>query len=202
MALTRDDVLAAALKLLDEEGLDRLTMRRVATRLNVQHGALYWHYADKQALLDAMAEHIVGNVAEIDPGAPALTQLEQLAWRLRDALLSHRDGARVVAGTFVTEPNTLKVAEAGVRAALAAGAPPGEAALAAFALQEYVLGHTIEEQARADLLRDDPAAPPVPLDLDRDRYPAFSTEVAHLPLDARGLAGFSFGLKILLAGTR
>ena len=202
MALTRDDVLAAALELLAEEGLDRLTMRRVAARLSVQHGALYWHYADKQALLDAMAEQILGQVAEVDPGAPALARLEQLAWRLREALLSRRDGARVVAGTFVTEPNTLKIAEASVRAAVAAGAPPGEAALLAFALQEYVLGHSIEEQARAELARRDPAAVPGPPDLDHDRYPAFSAAAAHLPPDARGPAGFSFGLKLLLAGTR
>ena len=47
MALSRDEVLAGAMRVLDEVGLDGLTMRRLAKKLRVQPGALYWHFADK-----------------------------------------------------------------------------------------------------------------------------------------------------------
>ncbi|HEX6836091.1 MAG TPA: helix-turn-helix domain-containing protein, partial [Polyangia bacterium] len=53
MALSREDVLAGAMRLLDEVGLDALTMRRLAEELDVQAGAIYYHFKDKQELLDA-----------------------------------------------------------------------------------------------------------------------------------------------------
>ena len=52
-------VVDVAIALLDADGLDALTMRKLATRLGVQAGALYWHFASKQALLDAMADRFL-----------------------------------------------------------------------------------------------------------------------------------------------
>lgn len=150
MQLRRGDVLAGALALLDAEGLDGLTMRKLAGRLGVQAGGLYWHFASKQALLEAMAEHIIDGV-----GAPLLDgpwdeQTLTIAHRLRDALLSHRDGARVVAGTYVVGPNTLAVGSLGVDVLTRAGLPAERAGWVMFALSEYVLGHTIEEQSQKE----------------------------------------------------
>jgi TetR/AcrR family transcriptional regulator, tetracycline repressor protein len=58
MQLKRADVVTGALALLDADGLDGLTMRK----LGVQAGGIYWHFKNKQALLEAMADRIVGEV--------------------------------------------------------------------------------------------------------------------------------------------
>ncbi|MEK8169181.1 TetR family transcriptional regulator [Streptomyces sp. M19] len=112
MQLRRADVLSGALALLDEGGLEGLTMRRLAARLDVQAGALYWHFTNKQALLDAMADKLIEGVGENLPPGPWDEQAAALAHRLRAALLAHRDGARVLAGTFVTESHTLTAGHA------------------------------------------------------------------------------------------
>ncbi len=54
--LDKGTVIAAALELLNEVGMDSLTTRKLAERLKVQQPALYWHFQNKRALLDALAE--------------------------------------------------------------------------------------------------------------------------------------------------
>src|SRR5258706_14195091 len=56
-------IVRAALTLLDEVGLEGLTMRRLATALKIQAPSLYWHFPNKQALLDGMADAIFGAVS-------------------------------------------------------------------------------------------------------------------------------------------
>lgn len=149
MQLKRADVVTGALALLDTDGLDGLTMRKLGARLGVQAGAVYWHFKDKEALLGAVADRIVGEITEtpLAPG-PWDAQLAEFAHRFRRALLAHRDGARVVAGTYVTEPNTVQGGELVMRILTGAGFPLDRAGWAIFAGMYYVLGHTIEEQAQ------------------------------------------------------
>lgn len=152
MVLRRAEVVAAALELLDAEGLDGLTMRRLGARLNVQGGALYRHFPSKEALLDAMAEQLLAGVsAPLPAQLPWLEQLRVLAERVRGALLARRDGARVVAGTYVAAPNTMGVGARAIEVLCDAGFPPDKAGWLTFACFYYVLGHTIEEQALAEL---------------------------------------------------
>ena len=153
MRLRRERVVDVAIALLDAEGLDALTMRKLAARLGVQAGALYWHFAGKQALLDAMADRFLEDFAADLPAGPWDEQLAAAGWRLRQVLLSHRDGARVMAGTYVAEPNTVLAGNMVIEILQAAGLPPDQAGWAAFAALHYVLGHTIEEQAQIELHR-------------------------------------------------
>src|SRR4051812_8864236 len=68
MALQRETVVREALALLDEVGLEGLTMRRLAARLGVQNPALYWHFKNKQALLNLMAATLLADArAAHDP---------------------------------------------------------------------------------------------------------------------------------------
>lgn len=91
-----DLIVAAALDELDESGLDALTMRRVATRLDVQLNTVYWHVAGKPALLDTMADTLLAGCGR-PPLPPAWPdRLRVLATRLHDALVSRRDGARLL----------------------------------------------------------------------------------------------------------
>jgi TetR/AcrR family tetracycline transcriptional repressor len=148
MRLERDQIIATALVLLGENGLDGLTMRALAQALQVQAPSLYWHFPNKKALIDGMADALVERVAR-EP-------VDKLSWQeairlvgeqLRQGLLAHRDGARVYAGTYVTSENTLRMGEAMVGTALARGRQPRARGLGSFSMMYYVLGFVMEEQA-------------------------------------------------------
>ncbi len=149
MRLHRGDVLAGALDQLDRDGLDNLTMQALAKSLGVRPGALYWHYADKSALLEAMAESIFGQVEipEAD-SRPWDERIVGLAYAMRTALRSRRDGARLVAGTFVAKTNTVRVGMAFTEVLLEAGLATEAAVASAYTLFYYILGYTIEDQAQ------------------------------------------------------
>ena len=98
---SREDVVAAALDILDQHGLPDLTMRRLGATLDVQPSALYWHFANKQTLLASIADQIVERARPVphsSGGWKGATRAE--AYALRDALLAFRDGAEVVSSTL------------------------------------------------------------------------------------------------------
>ena len=132
--LRRGDVLDGAMAILDEYGLADLTMRRLATSLGVQPGALYWHFPNKQTLLGAMADRILEGV-----DAPVSSErwddgIAELAHRLRTALLAHRDGAELVAATYASRMTSTLARESFVGAGVRAGLPRPYAELAAYTL--------------------------------------------------------------------
>ena len=149
MALSRTDVLHAALAILDEYGLGDLTMRRLATSLGIQPGALYWHFASKQALLGAIADEILGAVDGPVPAGDWDTRITELAHRLRAALLAHRDGAEVVAAAYALRTGRGKTVPLMAGVLGEAGFTPQEAELAALTVLHYVFGHTADEQSHA-----------------------------------------------------
>ena len=148
MAIQRDQIIQTAFRLLDEEGLDGMTLRKLACGLGVRAPSLYWHFAGKRALLDAMADALLADVAlAIPPGQPWRDTLHQVAAELRRAFKRRRDGARVYAGSYVAGTHVLRTGEALTRAFVDAGADPEFAAGAGLHVMYYVLGFVIEEQA-------------------------------------------------------
>jgi len=134
----RHSVVDCALRLLDRVGLPDLSMRRLATELDVQPSALYWHFASKQELLAAVAERILDTI----PAPDAATSLADTAGSIRDALLAYRDGAEVVMSTYALRLGTRRAQDA-------LGASLGDAdQTAADAVFEFVLGHTTLLQQR------------------------------------------------------
>ncbi|OBI84281.1 TetR family transcriptional regulator [Mycobacterium sp. E740] len=143
MQLHKRDVVDAATALLDSYGLADLTMRRLARDLAVSPGALYWHFANKQQLLGAVADRILD-------GVPAATGIVDVCDRLRDALLSHTDGAELVSASFAAGQSAAMSQILATLAAAAeeAGVPAARAELAARTVVYYVLGFTVDEQSR------------------------------------------------------
>ncbi|ASU82571.1 TetR family transcriptional regulator [Nocardiopsis gilva YIM 90087] len=150
MTLDRETVIRAALRLLDEVGLEGLTLRRIATDLKVKAPALYWHFSSKQDLLDAMATTVLTDAFNADDGS-----WEELAWpdflrdygsTLRHALLRYRDGAKMVPGTYLTDPSMYGVMERALGVLTAAGFSPETASLALGTTYSFTVGHAIEEQ--------------------------------------------------------
>jgi TetR/AcrR family tetracycline transcriptional repressor len=195
MRLRRERVVDVAIALLDADGLDALTMRKLATRLGVQPGALYWHFAGKQALLDAMADRFLeGFTADLLTGSWD-EQFAALGWRLRQVLLSHRDGARVMAGTYVAEPNTILLGNVAIEILQGAGLPPERAGWATFAAFHFVLGHTIEEQAQIELTARGAWEPKLTVD-------GIENKLAATAFTADPAERFGYGLQLFLDGIR
>lgn len=143
----RASIVDAALRILDEHGLPDLTMRRLATTLDVQASALYWHVENKQTLLAAVADRILSRARPVaaDLDWRAATRAEAIA--VRDALLAYRDGAEVVLSTRALGLGADE-AHARFSAALRRGHEPEHADLAATALLHLVLGDASLTQQR------------------------------------------------------
>lgn len=192
---TRTDVVDAALALLDEYGLPDLTMRRLASDLGVQASALYWHFANKQLLLAAVADRIVDSATS---GAPITddprdwpTDLIAEAHATRDALLAYRDGAELVSSTLA-----LGLGATGPTARLAAiirvgGLDTALSEAAASTVIHFILGFVWHEQQRmqADSLGVVDAAAAANPESAADRDPASP-------------GTFDFGLSLLVGGIR
>ncbi|MFB6826278.1 TetR/AcrR family transcriptional regulator [Streptomyces virginiae] len=202
--LDRDRTVDTALDLLDEVGLDALTMRRLADAMDVQAGALYRYFATKDDLLTAMAERMLAGLAATGGDGDWSERLATLARAMRTALLARRDGARVYAGTHATGPHTLGFAEAVVDVLRTAGFGEEDAARSLMALAHFTIGHTLEEQAALRPSGEDGGATDperLRLAADPERYPRLA---AVLPTLTSGdfAAHFDFGLSLLLRGLR
>jgi len=204
--LTPDLIARTALRLLNDVGLDGLTMRLLAKELGVQAPTLYWHVKNKQQLLDAMADLIAAEVADglEAPGLGTTWQewIAELARKMRRTMLRYRDGARVSAGAYTTDPAVGRTVELTLRTLRDAGFPVSPAARAFPTVLHYTMGFTIEEQARtgADYAGENPyAAKKSPFD--PEKYP-LAASVAEELITVDSDASFEHGLSIVLTGMR
>ncbi|MEU8780796.1 TetR/AcrR family transcriptional regulator [Streptomyces sp. NPDC048637] len=193
-----------ALALLDEAGLDALTMRRLAEAMDVRAGALYRYFATKHDLLTAMAEVLLADCLDRPLSSPDWSErLAELARRMRTALLGRRDGARVYAGTHATGAHTLGFADALIGVLREAGFAADDAARAALTVVHFTLGHTLEEQAACQGAGEHGPADPERLReaVTPGRYPHLATALPVLA-GTDSAAHFEFGLTLLLQGLR
>ncbi|WP_067973363.1 TetR/AcrR family transcriptional regulator C-terminal domain-containing protein [Mycolicibacter icosiumassiliensis] len=177
----KDEIVAAATTILDDYGIADLSMRRLARELNVSPSALYWHFANKQQLLGAVADRVLAPACA-DPGPGSWQwRIQTVGERLRDALLSHTDGAELVSASMAAGQSQ---AATGILALLAesataAGVHPDQAGQVARTVVYYVLGFTADEQSR---LQWDAAG------------------AAEITTDADPSSAFAFGLGLLIDG--
>ena len=209
MKIQREAVIATALNLLDEVGIEGLTMRRLAQELDIKAASLYWHFANKQALMNGIADALIEGVAhehqdELSPSTAWFNAVSVTAHEIRNALLRRRDGARVYAGTYVITDNTLRVAEALIGPLCEAGASTRLASWGAFSIIYYVMGFVMEEQPLAD-----PSEISQAIATHRDQFEALAAKgYPHVLAAAADLfspdfdARFDAGLDLLIAGLR
>ncbi|MEU8892397.1 TetR/AcrR family transcriptional regulator C-terminal domain-containing protein [Streptomyces sp. NPDC048442] len=207
MATTKLDrklVAETALRLLNEVGLEGLTLRAIAKELDVKAPALYWHFKNKQALLDEMATEMLRRMtAEFMGRTGGLTWDEALSLAMRGLrahLLRYRDGAKVYSGTHFTDTSYAAPMEAHLRALVDGGFTPERAARAWFTAYGYTIGYVIEEQSMG----------PAPGEAPEEGYDlaARAERLAAYPLAARSGPvifasadeGFELGLKAVVAG--
>lgn len=149
--IQRDQVIEAALALLDEVGLEAITTRKLAQKLGVESATLYWHFKNKASLLEEMASAVLAKHQSLpvpEDIAEWANWLADNARSFRRALLAHRDGALLHAGTSPARvggdtfrPKVAYLARVGFTEA--------DAAMILLTLSEYTLGCVLEEQSRS-----------------------------------------------------
>jgi len=158
--LDRQRIIAEAVALLDAEGLDGVTTRKLAARLGVQSPTLYWHLPNKAALITAIAEAIldqqVADMTPPDPDERWQDWLIGLAEQLRRALLAHPDGARIISASQLSL-NMAAISELAMSTLVARGIPLRQARVIVLTVERFTVGHVLEEQAPrpdAEALKD------------------------------------------------
>lgn len=153
MALNKNIVVEEALNLLNEVGIEGVSLRALANKLGVKPPTLYWHVKNKAALINEMTERILQPVVKELPqrefDQPWQEWLILVFNQLRRALLTYTDGARVVAGAHFSLTMS-DVMERAIRTLLTAGVSLRDARVIVLTVVHFTLGHVIEEQTLPD----------------------------------------------------
>jgi AcrR family transcriptional regulator len=159
--ITAEAITDAAIKILDSEGLDGLSMRRVADALNTGPASLYWHVGNKDGLLDLVFDQIIGEMDVPPPqGDRWKQQLKQIALSQRATILRHRDLVAISMGRIPMGPHALRYTERVVGVLRAGGVPDDLAVSGYLLLFALVNGFTMDEMAEPVASTEDhPGAP-------------------------------------------
>ena len=201
--LTREAIVAAALELLDADGIDGLSLRKLAARLGVGAASLYWHVQDKNELLDLAVDAVIGEVRPGDAGGSWRDELARTGRELRRVMLLHRWVVPLLLTRPTFGPNAMAALEATVSAISRGGFAGVELFHAYSAVITYVTGEVAQEVSA-------PATEPAPktdaLDLVASleqlygrEYPVLRTLAPHL-LSHEQDPQFEFGLAVVLDG--
>ena len=222
-ALSRPAIIEAALRIIDTEGLDAVSMRRIALELGTGAASLYAHVADKEELVDLVVDQIM---AEMVQAGAALArarsesgladerdwqeQVKDMARCSYQTLIAHGDVARAFSGRIPFGPNGLIAVEGQLALLRAAGLPDQMAAFAGDLLGQFITSHAIDEVSwrgrfpngseqemfkHLGELRDYLTALPV------ERFPNMVAMAAQLLTgDSEGVSRFELGLDVLLRG--
>ncbi|MCW2524743.1 MAG: tetR [Frankiales bacterium] len=199
--LSAEAIIDAALAILKSDGLDAVSMRRVAAALDTGAGSLYVYVTGREGLQEAMFDRIIATI-ELETPDPSRwrAQLHSLLGRLRDALVAHPG---IAAATMVDPPRTevvLGLLENLLGLLLASGLEPQRAAWAADILAAQVSYAAIE----AELRRTDPTALAAQVTANFARLPAdrFPLITAHAEqLVAGGVdERFRFAVDVVIDG--
>ncbi|HEV7454762.1 MAG TPA: TetR/AcrR family transcriptional regulator C-terminal domain-containing protein [Candidatus Saccharimonadales bacterium] len=204
--LERQQIVRTALALLDEVGYSGLTLRKLADKLHVKAAALYWHFENKQDLIDAMAVAIM--LDEIDRFTPKSIQwqdmLADVARVNRRALTRYRDGAQIIAHANMAQDALLGGMEFMLKHLRSQGFTAEQAMLSLFTVIRYTLGCVFEEQADPRHKQSPPATKRHGewLIAMKDKYPVAAETITQLAKSGviTPESQFEAGLRIIIAG--
>jgi len=195
--LQREQIVTAALHIVDRHGLNALSMRRLGAELGVDPMAVYYHLPNKQALLDAIVEAVMGSIdLTVDnPAKPPEERVLAAAHAYRDVLLAHVNALPILLAHGPVTPVAMRPVELLIGILRDAGLPPAEALMGMNVIAGAVRGavgmgpiHEFSEEEFAAMWQALPAA--------------------EFPLLAEGLSSsrrtfgeiFDFGIRVLTRG--
>ncbi|MFD0559007.1 TetR family transcriptional regulator [Stackebrandtia endophytica] len=191
--ISREEILAAAIRLVDRDGLAALSMRRLGAELGVQAMTLYHHVPNKDALLDGVVERVV---VEAEP-----TSFGDGLWRdsLRDyarsllkALLVHSNAIPLVLSRPATTPANLSIMEECLESLCEQGFTVEQALDIVYSLVRFVVGHAAAEATARAHPTNETRAPVI----NPEDYPLLSKAADYGGSQAR----FEFALEAMLRG--
>ncbi|MEU6408707.1 TetR/AcrR family transcriptional regulator C-terminal domain-containing protein [Microbispora sp. NPDC046933] len=208
--LSRDQIVRAAVELLDAEGLDALSMRKLGARLGAGATSLYWHVANKDELIELVMDEVYSGVV-LPEAADWRETAGVFAYAMRQAVFDHPWSASLIGVVPALGPNALTASDRLMGAFIRAGFEGIDVDYAMTAVVSYTLGATIPEVAFLSSLEAtgksmtelqaavDPVMAKVAADRPNllERYRSYAKDFD--PLVARRLA-FDFGLTALLDG--
>ncbi len=152
MSIQKSQIVQTALDILDRDGLEGVTLRRLASELKIKAASIYWHVASKERLFDEMANIILEehfSSFDFENDRQEWTEwLDTLAHELRAAMLAHQDGARIIAGAHPDIAQMLtKLWDLTVRVLHNADFSYSKAATITATVINFTLGSVIEEQS-------------------------------------------------------
>lgn len=139
-----DDIIKAALEILDQYGLADLSMRRIASIVGVQAATIYWHFENKQSLLAGVSDAILAAQRPADT-------VTDWAHEFRRALLSHRDGAEIVAATHASGLRS-EILDDPLIDLIKRTTENNRPGSSARILMHFCLGHVLYEQTRQNMI--------------------------------------------------
>lgn len=196
--LSRERVLRAAIAVADSGGLGAVTMRRVGKHLGVEAMALYKHVANKDEMLDGMADLVIAQIALPSPMGDWKTAMSERAMSARQVLARHPWAVGMMESRAMMGPASLRYADAVIGSLRTAGFSIDVAARAFLMLDSYIYGFVIQEASYSGGVSDDTSATVSP-ELESEEFP-------HLAEMARAAArpgndysdAFTFGLDLIL----
>jgi AcrR family transcriptional regulator len=195
--LTPDRIVQAALAIADAEGLEALTMRRLALELGVAPMAAYAHFGDKRALLAAVVDAVMGEIELPEADGRWRKPIRRMALSFRGALLAHPAVMPAFHACGARGPNTLAVIDRAHAVLRRAWFADDQAVRAFDTLYAFALGSVSLEIARASV---DPAVRHASLvALPAAGYPDLAAVMPHV-LACDGEERFRYGLDRILDG--
>ncbi len=205
--LSRDAIVDAALAILDADGVDALTIRRLGQELGTGAASLYWHIAGKDELCELVYDRIMGEI-ELPAPDPARgeDQLKELARQAYRAMLSHNDAVRLSIGRPPAGPNSLRIVEWMLGLMRGAGIPDEPAAYFGNSLGRFLDASVLEASMAVSPGKSDASADDAAeimreywARLPADQFPNV-TALSELTFASDDDALFEFGLDLLMRG--
>jgi len=205
--LTRDQIVQAAIRIADAEGLDALSMRRLAQDLSVATTSLYWHVRNKDELLDLLIDEVLGEIPiDDDPASPWRERIADLARGLREMMKRHPGAAQLLGSRETSGPNALAGVDRMIGILRAAGFEGTRLTLAYQVVLNYASGWGVMESRGisgqpAGTTRDELVASlgSMLASLPPDLYPNLIAAMGGAAEATEDLQ-FEYGLRMLLDG--
>jgi AcrR family transcriptional regulator len=196
----RTEIAEAALALVDREGVDALSMRRLASELGLGTMTLYGYFASKDELLDAVvARAATGGKRLAVPEGPWHERLRAIARAWHANLARHPSLVQLRLRGPIMGPEPFRLTEAGLVALREAGFSPVAAARAFRVLFLYVFGSATFNDPEVTSQRRRQLAVSI-LSLPEDEFPVLSGMASEMGETMGGREQFEFGLDVLLEG--
>lgn len=201
--LSRAVIVEAGLRIVRKEGIDALSMRRIATELDTGPASLYAHVANKDELLEILFDAVAGEIPlpEPDP-ARWREQVTQLWIDSHATMLRYGDIARFAIGHVPVGPNSMRLADVTMALLRAGGVPDHAIAWAVDVVGGFVTFRAVEDATMADAAKDPAFYQRYQryfADLPADRFPV-AAALAQQLTSGDVIERFRFGLGLLISG--